>query len=152
MFLTPRLTGTRPALSWWRGQRQSRSVVPGRGGDERWSSLVGGSTGSVEHGPQRKDGRVMKKAISAVLSFAFLMSFSPTVGSAQTAACPDVEAAKTMLKQMTARTEDVQAPRSLAGARSQDVQAPRSQDVQAPRSQDVQAPRSQDIQAPRSQD
>src|SRR5215813_13230690 len=93
----------------------------------------------------------MKKALSAVLSFAFLVSFSPTVGFAQSASCPDVDAAKAMLKQMTARTDDVQAPRSLAGAR-QDVQAPRSQDVQAPRSQDVQAPRSQNIQAPRSQD
>ena len=57
----------------------------------------------------------MKKAISAVLSFAFLVSFSPTVGSAQTASCPDVDAAKAMLKQMTARTDEVQAPRSLAG-------------------------------------
>ena len=115
----------------------------------------------------------MKKAISAVLSFAFLVSFSPAVGSAQTASCPDVDAAKAMLKQMTARTDEVQAPRSLAGARqdvqsprsqevqaprslagarSQDVQAPRSQDIQSPRSQDVQAPRSQDVQAPRSQD
>src|SRR6185436_15551784 len=99
----------------------------------------------------------MKKAISAVLSFAFLVSFSPTVGSAQTASCPDVDAAKAMLKQMTARTDEVQAPRSLAGAR-QDVQSPRSQDVQSPRSQEIQAPRSlagarsQDVQAPRSQD
>src|SRR6185295_16240684 len=93
----------------------------------------------------------MKKAISAALSFAFLVSFSPTVGSAQAASCPDVDAAKAMLNQMTARTDEVQAPRSLAGAR-QDVQSPRSQEVQAPRSQDVQSPRSQDIQAPRSQD
>src|SRR5215471_8163740 len=117
---------------------------------------VGGPATYSMTGPHRKDGRRMKKAISAVLSLAFLVSFSPTVGSAQTSACPDVDSAKAMLKQMTARTDDIQAPRSLAGAR-QDVQAPRSQDVQAPRSQDVQAPRSlagarQDIQAPRSQD
>src|SRR6267378_4505309 len=52
----------------------------------------------------------------------------------------------------TAKGQDVQAPRSLAGARSQDVQSPRSQDIQSPRSQDVQSPRSQDIQSPRSQD
>ena len=77
----------------------------------------------------------MKKAISAVLSFAFLVSFSPAVGLAQAASCPDVDAAKAMLKQMTARTDEVQAPRSLAGAR-QDVQSPRSQDIQSPRSQD----------------
>ena len=93
----------------------------------------------------------MKKAISAVLSFAFLVSFSPTVGTAHAAAsCPDVDAAKAMLKQMTARTDEVQAPRSLAGAR-QDVQSPRSQDIQSPRS-NVQAPRSQDVQSPRTQD
>ena len=47
---------------------------------------------------------------------------------------------------------DVQAPRSLAGARSQ-VEAPRSQAVEAPRAKDgVQAPRSQGVpEAPRSQ-
>ena len=48
----------------------------------------------------------MKKAISAVLSFAFLVSFSPVVGSAQAASCPDVDAAKAMLKQTTARTDE----------------------------------------------
>jgi hypothetical protein len=45
-----------------------------------------------------------------------------------------------------------QAPRQLAGAKAQDIQAPRAQDVQAPRAQDVQAPRAQDLQAPRAQD
>jgi hypothetical protein len=92
---------------------------------------------------------MMKKVLAAVVSATFLVSFSPVVGSAETA-CPEVDAAKAMLKQQTA--SDVKAPRSLAGARSQDMQAPRSQNVQAPRSQDVQAPRSQNIQAPRSQD
>ena len=92
----------------------------------------------------------MNKVVAAGLSLAFLVSFSPKVGLAQTSACPDVDAAKVMLKQMTARTDDVQAPRSLAGAR-QDVQAPRTQDIQAPRA-NVQAPRSQDVQAPRTQD
>ena len=50
----------------------------------------------------------MKKFIlgAAVLSLAFLVSFSPTVGSAQTASCPDVDAAKAMLKQMTVRSEE----------------------------------------------
>ena len=93
---------------------------------------------------------MMKKVLAAVVSATFLVSFSPVVGSAETA-CPEVDAAKAMLKQQTTAS-DVKAPRSLAGARSQDIQAPRSQDVQAPRSQDVQAPRSQDVQAPRSQD
>src|SRR5262252_6109714 len=93
---------------------------------------------------------MMKKVLAAVVSATFLVSFSPAVGKAETA-CPEVDAAKAMLKQQAA-AGDVKAPRSLAGARSQDIQAPRSQDVQAPRSQDVQAPRSQDVQAPRSQD
>ena len=91
----------------------------------------------------------MKKVLAAVMSVAFLVSFYPAVGTADTA-CPQVDAAKAMLKQQA--SSDVPASRSLAGARSQDIQAPRSQDVQAPRSQDVQAPRSQDVQAPRSQD
>jgi hypothetical protein len=78
--------------------------------------------------------------------------------------CPtELSEAKAMLgkataasKSTTAARQDPQAPRQLAGAKAQDVQAPRSttQDVQAPRSttQDVQAPRSttQDVQAPRS--
>ncbi|HKZ08846.1 MAG TPA: hypothetical protein VJU81_25485 [Methylomirabilota bacterium] len=48
--------------------------------------------------------------------------------------------------------QDIQAPRSQAGARTQDVNAPRSQGVNAPRTQDVNAPRTQDVNAPRTQD
>ena len=98
----------------------------------------------------------MKKVLAGVLSVVTMVSLSATAGIAQTSCPPEVASAKAMLTQ-TAKSQDVQAPRSLAGAR-QDVQAPRSQDVQSPRSQDVQAPRSlagarsQDIQAPRSQD
>jgi hypothetical protein len=73
--------------------------------------------------------------------------------------CPtELSEAKTMLGKATAASKSTtaQPSRQLAGAKTQDVQAPRSstQDVQAPRSttQDVQAPRSstQDVQAPRS--
>jgi len=93
----------------------------------------------------------MKKVLAAVMSLAFLASVNPAF--AADTACPDVDAAKTMLKQQSVKpVAETQAPRSLAGARTPDIQAPRSQDVQAPRSQDVQAPRSQDVQAPRSQD
>ena len=92
----------------------------------------------------------MKKLLAAALSIAFIVTFYPAMSPAATS-CADVESAKSMLKKQTATAHEIQAPRSLAGARSQDVQAPRSQDVQAPRSQDVQAPRSQDVQAPRSQ-
>src|SRR5439155_23137074 len=91
---------------------------------------------------------MMKKVLAAVVSATFLVSFSPAVGRADTV-CPEVDAAKAMLKQQ-ATTSDAKAPRSLAGARSQDIQAPRSQDVQAPRW--LAGARSQDIQAPRSQD
>jgi hypothetical protein len=99
----------------------------------------------------------MKKLLAAALSIAFIVTFYPAMSPAATS-CADVESAKSMLKKQTATAYEIQAPRSLAGARSQDIQAPRSQDVQAPRSQDIQAPRSlagarsQDVQAPRSQD
>src|SRR6266478_5407401 len=90
----------------------------------------------------------MKKVLVSVLSVVTMVSLSATAGMAQTSCPPEVASAKAMLTQ-TAKSQDVQAPRSLAGAR-QDVQAPRSQDIQSPRGQDVQSPRSQDIQAPRS--
>jgi hypothetical protein len=93
----------------------------------------------------------MKKPLAAALGLAFVVTFYPAVAPAA-ATCADVEAAKSLLKKQTVAMKSTQTPRSLAGARSQDVQAPRSQDIQAPRSQDIQAPRSQDIQAPRSQD
>src|SRR5262245_43046693 len=96
----------------------------------------------------RKDGN-MKKLFAAVLSVAVATSLSPALTSAQSTSCPaEVGQAKEMLaKKQTAsiNSQDVQAPRSLAGARSNpDIQSPRgNQDVQSPRgNQDVQAPRS----------
>ena len=73
--------------------------------------------------------------------------------------CPaELSQAKSMFGKATAASSKAAAKPSpqLAGARTQDIQAPRtgSQDIQAPRtgSQDIQAPRtgSQDIQAPRT--
>src|SRR5215467_1990945 len=104
----------------------------------------------------RKDGN-MKKLFVAVLSVAVATSLSPALTSAQSTSCPaEVGQAKEMLaKKQTAsiNSQDVQAPRSLAGARSnQDIQSPRgNQDVQSPRgNQDVQSPRgNQDVQSPR---
>ena len=58
----------------------------------------------------------MKKVLATVMSLAFLVSFYPAVSTADTAACPEVEAAKTMLKQQASMSGDVKAPRSLAGA------------------------------------
>ncbi len=93
----------------------------------------------------------MRKALATTLSIVAMISLSATMGMAQTSCPAEVASAKAMLTQ-TAKGQDVQAPRSLAGARSQDIQSPRSQDIQSPRSQDIQSPRSQDIQSPRSQD
>jgi len=93
----------------------------------------------------------MRKALATTLSILAMISLSATTGMAQTSCPAEVASAKAMLTQ-TAKGQDVQAPRSLAGARSQDIQSPRSQDIQSPRSQDIQSPRSQDIQSPRSAD
>src|SRR5436309_12719793 len=90
----------------------------------------------------------MKKLFAAVLSVAVAMSLSPALASAQSTSCPaEVAQAKAMLskKQVASiNSQDVQAPRSLAGARSnENVQSPRgNQDLQSPRgNQDVQSPR-----------
>ena len=93
----------------------------------------------------------MRKIFAAALGIVTMVSLSATVGMAQTSCPAEVASAKAMLTQ-TAKSQDLQSPRALAGARSQDIQAPRSQDIQSPRSQDIQSPRSQDIQSPRSQD
>ena len=83
--------------------------------------------------------RVM--ATATIVSVAFFAAFTP-MADAQSACPPEVTKAKEMLAQKTvAKGQDIQAPRSLAGAR-QEVQAPRGQEVQAPRGQEVQAPRS----------
>ena len=53
--------------------------------------------------------------------------------------CPaEVKEARELL---TAKAAVAQRPKSQAGARGQDTQAPREQDTQAPRGQDTQAPR-----------
>jgi hypothetical protein len=70
----------------------------------------------------------MRKLLAATMSVVTVFALSATVGMAQTSCPAEVASAKAMLTQ-TAKSQDVQAPRSLAGARSQDVQAPRSQDV-----------------------
>jgi hypothetical protein len=93
----------------------------------------------------------------AMTVIAVLLALPPMALAADK--CPtELSEAKTMLGKATAASKSTtaQPSRQLAGAKTQDVQAPRSstQDVQAPRSttQDVQAPRSstQDVQAPRS--
>ena len=93
----------------------------------------------------------MRKLLATVLGVTTVVALSASAGMGQTSCPPEVASAKAMLTQ-TAKSQDVQAPRSLAGARSQELQAPRSQELQAPRSQELQAPRSQELQAPRSQE
>jgi hypothetical protein len=98
----------------------------------------------------------MRKTCTMVI-VAALLSAPPLAMAADK--CPaELSQAKSMLGKATAASSKAGAtpPRQLAGARAQDIQAPRtgSQDIQAPRtgSQDIQAPRtgSQDIQAPRT--
>src|SRR3989442_238024 len=97
--------------------------------------------------------QMTKRFFAAIMSVAVFAALAPVAG-AQSQCPAEVGQAQAMLQKVS-KVQDVQAPRSLAGAR-QDPQAPRSstQDVQAPRSsaQDVQATRSstQDVQAPRS--
>src|SRR5918994_2000742 len=95
----------------------------------------------------------MKRLFATLMSVAVLAAFTP-VGEAQTSCPAEVTKAKELLamKSSVARSQGLQAPRSLAGARGQDTQAARSRSTQAPRGQDLQAPRGQDLQAPRGQD
>ncbi len=79
----------------------------------------------------------MRRLFATTLSIVTMISLSATVGMAQTSCPGEVASAKAMLTQ-TAKSQDVQAPRSLAGVRSQDIQSPRSQDIQSPRSANFQ--------------
>lgn len=89
----------------------------------------------------------MRKVLAIVVSGLTAVSLSAPAASADTSCVAEVNQAKAMLqqKQQMSKTQDVQAPRSLAGARQQE--APRSSQ-EAPRSVQ-QAPRSQQ-EAPRS--
>src|SRR5438094_7972785 len=88
----------------------------------------------------------MKRLFAAIMSVAVFGALAPAV-DAQSSCPSEVQQAKEMFAKV-AKTPDVQAPRTLAGAR-QEMQAPRGkEDVQAPRSlagarnqPDVQAPR-----------
>src|SRR2546426_8223185 len=97
----------------------------------------------------------MKRLFAAIMSVAVCGALAPAV-DAQSSCPSEVQQAKEMFAKV-AKTRDVQAPRTLAGAR-QEMQAPRGkEDVKAPRSlagarnqSEVQGPRGkQDVQAPR---
>src|SRR3989442_13079659 len=131
-------------------------------GSKGCPGLSGESVGRAAVGPKTymETTKTMKKLLAAVLSVAVAVTLSPALSSAQSSSCPaEVTQAKDLLSKKTAsvKPDDIQAPRSLAGARQNDAQqAPRgNQNVQAPRgNQDVQAPRAlaearQEIEAPR---
>src|SRR5262249_849564 len=145
----PHLT-SRMRLASWLLPSNPRMKTDGRDGrGKRWEALRHGV--SAVNRQQKNEGN-MKKFFAAAMRVAVMIEIFPVATAAE---CPAEGAqAKDALAKKTgsARGQDVQAPRSLAGARSQDIQAPRGQDVQAPRGQDVQAPRGQDVQAPRGQD
>lgn len=97
----------------------------------------------------------MKKMCAVVLASTLLGLPSLPAALAAEKCPPEVAQAKALLsraaaaKKTPARGQETQAPRQLAGAKPQDVQAPRGQEVQAPKGQEVQAPRGQEVQAPR---
>ena len=84
----------------------------------------------------------MRKLLATLMIFFLFVSLSPMVVEAASPCPPEVQAAKNLLTKQVAKSQDVQAPRSLAASKSQEVQAPRGQEVQAPKGQEVQAPRS----------
>ena len=96
----------------------------------------------------------MKRLLVAALSFGLVSGASavlaadcpPELAQAQ-AALKTAQAALKSTKK--AKMQEVQAPRAQAGARTQEVQAPKMQEVQAPKMQEVQAPKMQEVQAPK---
>lgn len=103
----------------------------------------------------------MKQLIAVALGFGISLLGIPAVGQAADKCPPELTQAKAALKSaqtakapQIAKGQEIQAPRSAyAGAKPQDVQAPRAQDIQSPRTQDIQAPRGQqEIPVPRGQE
>ena len=93
----------------------------------------------------------MKRVFVSLLSVFVFVAFFPAPSPAAETCPPEVAQAKALLSKQ-ARGQETQAPRSLAGARGQESQAPRGQEMQAPRGQESQAPRGQEKQAPRGQE
>ena len=92
----------------------------------------------------------MNYLVVGTAGLALMLLTTPTVAGAADQCPAQLAQAKAALKSAQASLD--KPSRAYAGAKPQDVQAPRAQDIQAPRGQDIQAPRGQDIQAPRSQD
>jgi hypothetical protein len=115
--------------------------------------------GSTETDPNHtgeRDKNHMRKFLTTLTIF--FLFVAPVVAEAA-ASCPaEVQSAKDMLKKQTAKADESQAPRSLAGARSES-NAPRSREANAPRvggesaaprsGGESAAPRSREANAPR---
>jgi hypothetical protein len=103
--------------------------------------------------PGRRNRTMIRStSLAAALGLVVLVTVGPTISFAEDKCPVELSQAKSALASAQASlkaasaqggksTKEIQAPRTQAGAKSQDVQAPRGQDVQAPRGQDVQAPR-----------
>ena len=99
----------------------------------------------------------MKSAIAVACVVMVVVSYQ-TVTFAQQ--CPPelaqakakIASTQAAMKKSTAQGKEIQAPRTAAGYKGQEQQAPRGQEQQAPRGQEQQAPRGQEQQAPRGQE
>lgn len=104
----------------------------------------------------------MRKLMAVVLGLAMVLFVVPTAARAAGSCPPELAQAKAALARskasvkktpQIAKGQDIQAPRSQAGAKPEELQAARSQELQAPRSQELQAPRGQqEVPVPRSQE
>src|SRR5258706_5319222 len=90
---------------------------------------MGSAVGKRSETQSERTETTMRKLLAATMSVVTVLSLSATVGMAQTTSCPaEVAQAKAMLT----KSQDVQAPRSLAGGRSQGVRAPPNHDGPGP--------------------
>jgi hypothetical protein len=106
--------------------------------------------------PDVREEAVMKLRVAVIGTVVMGLALTPAAIAQQ---CPpEVAEAQSKITSVeaamktSALPKEVQAPRTAAGARAQDLQAPRGQEQQAPRGQEQQAPRGQDLQAPRGQE
>jgi len=100
----------------------------------------------------------MMLRIASVLAFMLVLVTSawaadpcpPELGQAKAALKKAQASFKTGPQAM--KGQGIQAPRQMAGVKTQELQASRTQELQAPRAQELQAPRTQELQAPRTQE
>ena len=80
-----------------------------------------------------------RQEVVVAASVVAMLAVSPAAFAQQ---CPaEISEAKAKIASLKKAQKEVKAPRTAAGARAQDIQAPRGQEQQAPRGQEQQAPR-----------